>query len=278
MVVDASLIKERIINFLTNNGPSLPVHIAKSVGMDMIFTSAFLSELMSHGKIKTSHLKVGTSPIYFIPGQENGLGKFSQYLKGKEHEAFMLLEKEDFLVDEKQEPAIRVALSSIKDFAKPLEKNGNLIWRFFLSEEKNYKNEEKIEPPIETKETKSQPEEVKKKNVRKKTSSAPRKKSSTDEKFFNRVKEFLGNQNVEIEDIVSFNNKELILKVIENNEEKIIVAFNKRRITEKEILLAYKKAEERKMNYSVFSFGELPKKTQTFIDAMKSLNSIEKIE
>jgi len=78
--IDANRIKEKILNFLDKNGPSLPVHIAKEIGMDMIFTSAFLSELISHQKIKTSHMKVGISPIYFLPGQEKGLEKYSEYI------------------------------------------------------------------------------------------------------------------------------------------------------------------------------------------------------
>jgi len=274
MATDASVIKDRILTFLERNGPSLPVHIAKAAGMDMIFTSAFLSELMSHGKIKTSHLKIGTSPIYFLLGQEMGLEKFSPFLKGKEHEAFTLLKKESFLVDEKQEPAIRVALSAIKDFAQPIEKNGLLIWKFFSSEE-NYKNE-KEETTLAPEETPV--EEMPKRITKKKRATSSGKKSANDEKFFNRVKEFLGNQNTEILDIISFNSKELSLKILENGNEKLVMAFNKKRITEKEILTAYKKAEERKLKYSVLCFGDLPKKTQTFIDAINTLSSVEKME
>lgn len=284
---DTSLIKEKIIQFLERNGPSLPVHIAKEVGMDMIFTSAFLSELISHQKIKTSFMKVGTSPIYLLPGQEAGLEKFSEYIKGKEHEALILLKKNKFLKDSEQEPSIKVALRAIKDFAKPFEKNNTLIWRYFLIQEKEFetsqekhKKEEKTEEKVEEKEIKKE-ETERTQEKKKKTTKKPKTKKSTkksDEKFFNKVKEFLIKKEIKLSDILSFNKKDLILKIIQEGEEKILFAYNKKRITEKDILNAYKKASESGLNYLLFSLGEPLKKTQNLLEAAKKLDSIEKIE
>ena len=121
------LIKEKILSFLNRNGPNFPVFIAKEIGTDMLFASAFLSELISNQKVKTSNMKVGTSSIYFLPGQEKELEKFSEYLKGKEREAQILLKRNKFLVDSKQDAPIQVALRAIKDFAKPFDKKGKLI-------------------------------------------------------------------------------------------------------------------------------------------------------
>ena len=47
MVKDTSEIKEKILSILKRRGPSLPVHIAKEIESSMLFTSAFLSELVS---------------------------------------------------------------------------------------------------------------------------------------------------------------------------------------------------------------------------------------
>lgn len=282
---DTSIIKEKIIHFLERNGPSLPVHIARDAGMDMIFTSAFLSELISHQKIKTSYMKVGTSPIYFIPGQEAGLEKFSEYVKGKEHEALTLLKKENFLEDSKQDPALRVALRAIKDFAKPFEKGERLVWRYFTVPESEFEKEEKIEKATKKEvqeKTEKIVEEHKKEKVEKKKKVKPTKtKKSTkesDEKFFNKVKEYLSKKEIELSDIVSFNKKDLILKVIQDGKEKLLFAYNKKRVTEKDILNAYKKSEEKEISYMIFSLGEAPKKTMNLIDAAKKLDSIEKID
>jgi hypothetical protein len=47
---------------------------------------------------------------------------------------------------------------------------------------------------------------------------------------------------------------------------------------EKEILKAHKKASEEKMQYSILSLGEAPKKLTDLISAVRDLSKIEKIE
>lgn len=127
--------KERILVFIKARGPSLPVQIARDINVSTIFASAFLSELKTEGKIIVSNMKVGSSPLYYLPGQELQLENFVQYLNQREKEAFELVKKEKFLEDEKQTPVIRVALRAIKDFAidKRLRVNGDskLSWKYF---------------------------------------------------------------------------------------------------------------------------------------------------
>ena len=84
-------------------------------------------------------MKVGNSPVYFIPGQETMLEKFSEYLKSKEKEAFALLKEKRFLEDKKQDPAIRIALREIKDFAIAFKKDDEIFWRYFTIPENEFK-------------------------------------------------------------------------------------------------------------------------------------------
>ena len=130
MTPDALDIRDKIIFFIKTNGPSLPVHIAKYIESNMLFASAFLSELFAERRIKISDMKVGNSPLYFLEGQEHSLEKFSNHLKSKEKDAFMLLKEKKFLRDSEQAPAIRVALRAIKDFALPFKKNDEIFWRY----------------------------------------------------------------------------------------------------------------------------------------------------
>jgi len=280
---DSSIINEKILRFLEIHGPSLPVHLAREVGMDMIFTSAFLSELLAHQKIKTSHMRVGTSPVYFLPGQEEGLEKFSEYIKGKEHEALNLLKKNKFLIDSEQEPAIRVALRAIKDFAKILEKNEILVWRYFTAKEEKSLSEEKKEVQKEILEKeeihKKEAGIIEKKEKSKQIKSKTKKiTKENDEKLYNKVKGYLSKKGFEMLDIINFNKKDLILKISKDNEEKLLFAYNKKRINQKDILNCYKKSEEKDMNYLILSLGEIPKKTKTFIDAARKLDSIDKLD
>jgi hypothetical protein len=287
-MADAMQIKRKMISLIGSNGPSLPVQIARDTGLSILFASAFLSELYNEKEIKMSNLRVGSSPLYFIAGQEAQLERFSQYLKSKEKDAYLLLKEKKILKDSEQHPAIRVALREIKDFAIPFEKNGEGYWRYFLAEEKPEEVvievlEVQEEPLIEIKEQsileEKAPKKEKVKKVKKETKSKkPNKPDKKDENFFNKIKEFLEKKKIEILDIVNFKNDEAILKVKNKGEEELLFVFNQKKITEKEVLKAYKKASEKNMKYSVLSLGETPKKLDELISAMKTLSDIGKIE
>ena len=78
---------KKIIEILKIKGPSLPIQIAKQIRISSLFVSAFLSELTDEKTIKVSHLKVGGSPLYLLPGQEPLLEKYQKYLHPREAEA-----------------------------------------------------------------------------------------------------------------------------------------------------------------------------------------------
>lgn len=308
---DTSQIKEKIIFALRQRGPCLPVHIANELKTSILFASAFLSELVSEKKIIMSHMRVGSSPLYFLSGQEHALERFAHYLKSKEKDAFSLLKEKEILEDANQEPAIRVALRAIRDFAIPFQRNERLFWRYYLSQEREIKSEspkpeikrtdsveknndiknkqdsteEQVEnenkskeKPLNIFEKEESVKEIPKKTFAKKPS---RKSSATqkkNEKFFNKVKEFLAEKSIGISDIEGFSKTDLILKVIDNGVEKVLVAYNKKRITEVDLLKAYKKASEENLPYRILSLGEVPKKLQNLMQALEKLSAIDKIE
>lgn len=121
----------KIISILSRRGPSLPIQIAKEIGVSSLFVSAFLSELYNEKRIKISHLKVGGSPLYFIQGHEGRLENYCKFMHPKEIEAFLLLKNNKVLKDSEQEPAIRVALRSIRDFAISFKFGDEIYWRYF---------------------------------------------------------------------------------------------------------------------------------------------------
>ena len=281
---DAAQIKEKIIFAIKRYGPSLPVHIAKEIGLSILFTSAFLSELLSEQKIKMTHMRVGSSAVFFIQGQESSLERFAQYLKSKEKEAFTLLKENKFLNDEEQVPAIRVALREIKDFAFPFIKEGQVYWRYFTTLENEFK--EKEQPTIP--EQKEKPKEleiteedkkikiVKNKEHKKISKKKPIKK--TNDKFFNKIKEFLSTNSIEILDIEEFNKNDLALIIKNKGEEQLLIAYNKKRIEENDLIKAYKKATEKGLPYFVLSLGDPVKKLNDLIEAIKNLSDIKKVE
>ena len=129
-------INERILAIIKEKGPILPVQASKEINETILMTSARLSELLSAKHIKISNLKVGGSPLYYSAGQEAQLQKFTDNLNGMEKKAYDLLLQNKVLKDSEQEPAIRVALRQIKDFAIPLQVNyenkTEIFWKWYL--------------------------------------------------------------------------------------------------------------------------------------------------
>lgn len=135
-MIDIQGKKKKIISFLEINGPSLPIQIAKTIEMDIVFASAITSELVNSKQIKISHIKIGASPLYFLPGQEQKLEEYTDDLKSVEKNTFLKLKKTKIIIDEKEEPAIRVALRNIKDFAIPFKFQEKIMWKYAFTPDK----------------------------------------------------------------------------------------------------------------------------------------------
>ncbi len=129
-MIDIPEKKNKILEFLKTNGPSLPVQIARAIQMDPVFASALLSELLGSKQIKTSHMKIGASPLYLIPGQEERLEEKTEHLKSIEKETQESLKSKIIITDENEEPATRIALRNIKDFASPFKFQDKITWKY----------------------------------------------------------------------------------------------------------------------------------------------------
>lgn len=139
-MINAEVVKSKIMSFIEKKGPSLPIQIAKDIGMNSIFTSAFLSELLDSKKIKTSSIRVGGTSLYLIPGQEVQLEQFHSFLHPKEVESYEKLKQNKVLKDSEQDPAIRVALRQIKDFAFSFKNDEQIYWRYLTTSEQEIRD------------------------------------------------------------------------------------------------------------------------------------------
>jgi len=218
---------EKILSVLKTQGPSLPVHISRNIEIDMIFASAFLSELVSNKEVRVSNMKVGGSPIYYIPGQEEQLEKYYKYLNGKEKEAFLLLKEKKVLEDKNQEPPIRVALRNIKDFAYHfyIDQEGyqKLFWRLHTIPEEKARKIVKGEENIENDE-KSKIEEKREKinlieKIGKERENKPDRKNITVEKNDDEVNYEEGNDEKSFESEKKSGNSEKNQEVRGNGQE-----------------------------------------------------------
>ena len=320
-MIDIQEKKNKIISFLETNGPSLPVRIAKTIQMDPVFASAILSELLGTKQVKTSHMKIGSSPLYLLPGQEQKLEEHTENLKSIENEAYQKIKENKILKDEDEEPAIRVALRNIKDFAIPFKFQEKIMWKHAFTPEEEIQKlismpEEKtpIEDNLVVKDTpvpkawEVKKEEIKRakalsevlvpgvkrpitpdvKNVSERAKEESKRiesiftekekpKAQKKKTFLEQVEEFLEYKNTKIISIEEVDKKKVVAKTESESETALLFAFNKKKITEDELMKCYKKAKASNLPYHIIILGDLTKKMNNTIDAYKKLLKVEKL-
>jgi hypothetical protein len=177
--------KDKILEIINSRGPSVPSDLTKQLGLNTMFVGAYLSELVASKKLFVTKLRVGSSPVYYMDGQQEKLQDYYKNLNGKDKEAFDILKKEGVIRDREQIPIIRVALRNIPDFSTPLNikttaGDKEIFWKWYLltdkeAEEKikeklggeNRTEEQKQKETKENKITKTQEQEPKKITVKK---------------------------------------------------------------------------------------------------------------
>ncbi|MGM5482698.1 MAG: hypothetical protein ACQESF_04510 [Nanobdellota archaeon] len=129
--------KQKIIEFIRANGPSVPTQIANYFGESSFIIGAMLSELAKAKEIYFSKLKLGASPLYYLYEQRHKLQDYSDHLNEKDKEAYELLKQRGVLYDRDLTPLLRVSLRTITDFAVPVKvsagDNEELFWRWYLT-------------------------------------------------------------------------------------------------------------------------------------------------
>jgi hypothetical protein len=306
-------IKDKILEIIKQRGPELPVKVASTIGQNNIFTAAFMSELVGEQKLKISNMKVGGSPLYYIPGQEEQLQKFTEYLNHKEREAFKILKEKEILSDDEQEPAIRVALRSIKDFAFPIKiiDKGieKIFWKIhtisndkakeFIEQKINPKPEikEKIEeakevPQIkdvmETKITETEDNqqiELKKEenlNIFDKPIQKKQKVKEVSSNFLDNLKSQIKERDYEILKEILVKKKEFVAKIrMDTNlgkQEIYLVAKDKKKITLDDIVNTLQKAQVEKMPALIISNGDIDKKALDYYKEWSNLVKHQKLK
>src|SRR3989344_2304431 len=277
-------IKERILEVIKQNGPEFPVRVAKATGGNNIFTAAFMSELVSEQKLKISNMRVGSSPLYYIVGQEEQLQKYSDHLNHKEKEAFKLIKQKEILLDIEQEPAIRVALRSIKDFAIPIKiRDGGeekIFWKIHTLSNGKAKEiiEQLINPPIKKETIQNQKVEEPNSIIEE----IPVKKvKEISSKFLEKTREKILEMQYEITGEFSTKKKELSgklkVKTALGDQEYYFIAKDKKKITIEDIVNALQKAQLEKMPALILSPGDIDKKAQAYFQEWSNLIKYQKI-
>lgn len=302
--------QERIIYFLKVTGPVLPAQVAKNINTNILLASAHLSELSSQGKVKLSRLKIGGSPLYYLPEQKEKLQNFVHNLDSKDQETFHQLKEKKILREKNLDLLTRVSLRGIKDFAQPLNLNINqnreLFWKWYLLTDEQaislIKSQLSPPPQPETKppsEIKPTPEPIKEPpetEAKEEPSAEPRPKKplfqKLKEKFkpqrrelldqlFPQVESFCQEKNIRIESRETVRkNAEMnfILKVpsVVGKLTYFCKAKNKKRCDEKDLSAAYMEAQAKKLPLLFLYTTEISKKAQAMLDSGAFENAMVK--
>ncbi|MBU0980719.1 MAG: hypothetical protein KJ709_07985 [Nanoarchaeota archaeon] len=291
--------QDEIVAFVKRHAPILPAKLAKEIGQPIIIASAMLSEIVDNKRLRLSALKVGGSPLYFAPGQEEKLLGFLSYLNEKDRRTVELLRQEKVLREDEQQPLVRVSLKVIRDFATPLDVQykGSTIrfwkWAFISNNEAEPHIRKKLHiskavhkvPAIqEPEQLAKKPEPIPKRpEIQKKiTPVQKRPKKPTDDHFLQKVERYLQRNDI---DVLS---KEIIKKRFEVD---LIVALpstvgrlkyyckakQKKRVSDSDLSNAHVQGEVKKLPVLFVHTGDLTKKAKEMSQTVFANMSIRKI-
>jgi len=289
---------DKILELIKIRGPVIPSNISKDINYDILMTSAHLADLSSQKKLKISNIKIGGTPLYYLPGQESSLQNFSDSLHEKEKKAFDILKEKKVLRDNTLEPVIRVALREIKDFAVQLvvtyQDNKETFWKWYLVDKEEA---EKITKDILTrKEIKREikkPVETLRDTVKEESVLERKKPILTKQK---EVKKFVDKPDTILNDVKNyFEKNKIIVKnsetIKKNSEFDYILEVpsgignleyyckvnNKKRINELDLSSAFVQGQTKKLPVLLLTKGELTKRAKEMLSKEFKNISINKI-
>ena len=303
--------KEKVIQTIRIRGPVIPAQIAKVIGTDILMASAMLSELVSNNVLKISHVKFGSTPLYYLPGQESRLQDFAKNLHEKEKRAYDLLMQRKILRDKIAEPVVRVALRNIKDFAVPLQvkinDNVEIFWKWYLITNEDAariiketvkfdKPKKEIKPAQETITRKEQEKpreeqkQIKKEELKKVMPEKEVKKEekkifvdkTAEDKFLTEVKRFFEKSNINlIEEKIVKKNLDLDLVIEVPSAVGSLMYYckakSKKRISDSDLSSAFVQGQLKKLPILFLTKGELTKKAKEMLSKEFKNIKIKKI-
>lgn len=114
--------KEEVVRLIKLKGPVLPAEITAELETNTIILSAILSELIKDGLVLFSHKKIGSSPLYYLLGQEDVMRKkLLPNLSIIEKKTLEFFENNKLMLRSNLSPQQRLVVNQINDFVKPIE-------------------------------------------------------------------------------------------------------------------------------------------------------------
>ncbi|MBW2970251.1 hypothetical protein KY319_03955 [Candidatus Woesearchaeota archaeon] len=275
---------------LAQNAPLLPSTVAKALNTNSILAGAMLAEMSSKGIVKVSALKVGGSPLYYLPGKEEQLLNYLESLNEKDRRTVQKLQAEKVIRHTEADPLTQVSLMQVKDFAKPLkvsyENKEETFWKWFtltdqeaeqfIREKLEGKPHETPKAPAQEPAQQEQPVQQTKEETAPMMKETPKPKpKKPTEDFWQQIQTFLTKNNITLQEKTAIKKTEydLILD-LPSPVGKLTYyckARNKKKITDADISAAYVQGQIKKLPVILLINGELTKQAKTVQSQLKGI-------
>lgn len=161
-----SFTQEDVLRVVTQHGPIIPNQVKQKLSAgDATMINVYLSNLKEEGKIKFTHLQLGSSKFSYTQEQKPKLENLIEHLNEKDRRTAKKLKEQRVLRVQEQDPLTRVGLQQIKDFAIPIKvstgQGEEIFYRYFLTspEEAQKRIREQLNP--QSKQEQEPQEEIK---------------------------------------------------------------------------------------------------------------------
>jgi len=249
----SDVLEQKILNLLQQNGPNIPAVISKSMEQEAMFVNAMLSVLKNKGLVKTSYLKIGSSSIYYLLGQENKVREMLyERLDKREKELLTKIDEQQKINQQDLTPPERFFLKNLLDFIK-IEQNNNQIIIHSLK---------KIEKPTILIEQQKLPT--------KKILKTSIKKQTDKDEFLTNINQFFNQKNVIIlkhESLRKNNEHDFVVRIKNQltTQEYYLKAYKKKSVNEKDLTQTWFTSQKKQLPSILLTTGNLTKKAQIFL-------------
>lgn len=277
--------REKILNYISENGPTLPVDIVKLTGGDSLISNAYLSELVSSKEILKSDELVGTANIYYLPGQEdklkNKLSELIDFKKTPKNFQTKKVVETPELIKRREDFNKRLKLIEEREKKeKIVERPSSIIKKIIEIPKKSPIIEEKKLPLTDSEKMIEKPREIINKIVEKVKPKLNKTNYDDNKSLYHSAINFLENSNEIIsKNMIDENSGTCVIRVKSSvGPIKFYVnIINKKRLTKSDIAEKYAESIEKKMPVIIITNATIANTSKKYLKELGGFVRVKKI-
>ena len=242
---------------------------------------AMLSEMTENKILLISAIKIGGSPLYYLPEHQEKLELFVNRLNDKDKKVFDFIKQRKILRDSELDLLTRFSLRQLKDFARPLHvtkgEDAELFWRFYSVSEEQAIEILHPKPKIQQTQTESLKQKLEQPKIFEPAKKRGKKGLPGDDALFQKAKAYLEAKGFSIREFTIITKKKDVELIAEKQSMQFFCKIlGKKNISDTDIAAAYGKASAKKLQAMLLITGKISKKAQASLSSFTNL-SVEMI-